>query len=228
MKRPTHASRVDSVACGDSIDHQSVLLLVPPTIVEVADANTYPAYLLSLGRSAYTNLPPRQTHFVVCCSTLKGSTTSTEGEWRMVDRAVVAQSESKRRRKKAIRYLLPGIPLTIGGGLAFATAAASAPPGTSFEPVGRNGNEAFQVRVGSVIAQGEQDGDRCTFAEPFGVGGTVTGGAQPAPIIRWRVDETCQVVISQIRDPATVTSQDPPTSGATVEPQVVGTSGDGE
>lgn len=143
-----------------------------------------------------------------------------------------ADLERKKRKRKRAWYFLSVISLAVGGGLVLTTTAESAPPpDMAFEPLGRDGEKTFSVQVGSVIAQGTQEGDRCIFDEPFGVGGTISG-AGPSPIIRWRIDEQCRAVVSEIRDPAPsapqTPAQTPPANGDSQAPQLSTSAEEGE
>lgn len=87
-------------------------------------------------------------------------------------------------------------------------------------------NDSFvPIEIGSVIAQGKRDGDRCIFDERFGVGAVVDRGAF-APKISWELNEQCQAVISGI-DSGDTTSPEMPAEGSSRNPVEVTVPPDG-
>lgn len=89
----------------------------------------------------------------------------------------------------------------------------------SFSAHAYSGESSVPIEVGSVIAEGIRDGDRCVFEEPFGVGAVVDDGS-PSPKIVWHLNENCEAVISEIKTGDPIPNE-APADGSFQEPDDV-------
>jgi hypothetical protein len=118
--------------------------------------------------------------------------------------------------------VLAGVLAAGGAGAAFAAKEVVATPSDALFTVyaGRHGTEV-PVDVGSVIARGQQVDGGCVFAHPPSIRVEVSERLNIGPKVRWRVDGSCGVVITQIFLPAagdTVTPSRCPDGGVCVRP----------
>ncbi len=88
--------------------------------------------------------------------------------------------------------------VSIIGTLVARADSPTSPPG--FQVFGQVNGHAFPITVGSVITQGRMDGELCVFDQEFGVDIHVTE-EDVAPIVAWRLDDQCRVVVTSIDQP---------------------------